>query len=43
MSAMGQKRTFPFLMSAFGGKADFLAHLSECLLIARSGLNIVAQ
>ncbi len=24
-------------MSAFGGKADSLAHLSECLLIARSG------
>ncbi len=24
-------------MSAFGGKADSLAHLSECPLIARSG------
>ncbi len=24
-------------LSAFGGKADSLEHLSECLLIARSG------
>ncbi len=24
-------------MSAFGGKADSLTHLSECLLIAKSG------
>ncbi len=28
-------------MSAFGGKADSLVHLSECLLIARSGHSTV--
>jgi hypothetical protein len=33
----GEKRTFQFLMSALRGKADALARLSECPLIAISG------
>ncbi len=37
MSAFRGRSNFPLVMSAFGGKADSLAHLSERLLIARSG------
>jgi hypothetical protein len=44
MSAFGRETDMEFPMSAilpftsaFGGKADVLAHLSECPLIARSG------
>ncbi len=37
MSAFRNRCNFWPVMSAFGGKADSLAHLSECLLIATSG------
>jgi hypothetical protein len=43
MSAFRGRCNFPALMSAFGGKADVLAHLSECLLIAEAVEKVVAQ
>jgi hypothetical protein len=37
MSAFEDRRNFPPVMSAFGGKADSLAPYSACPLIAKSG------